>query len=57
MSYNMHAAYYILQLLQFQFQQSTNDFEFMSTSYANWLPRIQVPVTKHIIYTMYTVPV
>lgn len=30
MSYNMHAAYYILQLLQFQFQQSTNDFEFMS---------------------------
>lgn len=49
MSY-LHAAYYILQLLQFQFQQSTNDFKFVSTIYTIWLPRIQVPVTKQIIF-------
>lgn len=49
MSY-LHAAYYILQLLQFQFQQSTNDFIFVSTIYTIWLPRIQVPVTKQIIF-------
>lgn len=40
----------ILQLLQFQFQQSTNDFKFVSTIYTIWLPRIQVPVTKQIIF-------